>query len=445
LLDVAECRYLSSRGDNFVVEALGKNLDQGLVKEALRETDRESKRVRALPATFTTWFTILMGIHRRQSYENILEKLDGTWWTRAHWSSEKVPNSSSVTKARDRIGIEPMKFIYERSAARWLGETNGEAVFRGRRVYGLDGSTLKVPDTEENADHFKYPGASRGSAAYPQMRIVGLEDVGTRMMRAIQHGPYSTGEMPLSEQMLPDINAKSIILMDKNFLAYDFLWDVCGRGAEFLVRVKKNIKPKVLKTIASGDEIVEVSIPRYYRKRRPDMPRVWKLRQITYEIEGSDEIFRLFTPILDETATHAEFKALYHERWDSETTLDEIKTHLCDCTTVNRPVIFRSKTPDRVVQELYGLLIAYNAIRKAMADAVEQEDIPPRRLSFTAALERLREAIRDMMQLEPELLPYRWRKLLTSVARNVVPYRPGRRYPRAVKIKMSNYPLKRTG
>jgi hypothetical protein len=175
------------------------------------------------------------------------------------------------------------------------------------------------------------------------------------------------------------------------------------------------------------------------------MPRVWKLRQITYEIEGCDETFRLFTPILDEDATHDEFKALYHDRWESETTLDEIKTHLCDCATVNRAVIFRSKTPDRVVQELYGLLIAYNVIRKTMADAVEQKDSSPRRLSFTGALERLREAIRDMMQLESELLSYRWEKMLRSIARNIVPHRPGRKYPRAVKIKMSKYPLKRTG
>ncbi len=185
-------------------------------------------------------------------------------------------------------------------------------------------------------------------------------------MKTVRYGPYSTSETTLAKRILPDIQPWSIVLMDKHFLAYDFLWDIHSQGAGFLVRVPNNVNSKVIETFAPGDEVVEIPIPRYYRKRRPDMPRVWRLRQITYEIEGCDEIFRLFTPIFDEDATHDELKVLYHDRWELETTLDEIKTRLCDCATINRAVIFRSKTPNRVVQELYGLLIAYNVIRKTM-------------------------------------------------------------------------------
>lgn len=434
--------YLESCEQNFVVEALSSNLDPKLVKEVLRDAGKESKRKRCLPAAFTVWFVILMGLYRRVSYANLLEKLDDTWWTRKHWKSEKPPTSSAVTRARDRIGVEPVKKLYEETAGEWVCATEGCYV-AGRRVYALDGSNLKTPDTPENAEAFGYPGASRGSAAYPQMRLMAIEDVGSRIVDSFNHGPYRKGEMTLARELLPKIPRNSIVLMDKNFLAYEFLWDIDQRGEKFVVRQKDSIKPRVIKTFGPGDELVEVTIPRYFRKRRPDMPRTWALRRITYRVEGMDEEFRLFTNLTDpQEAKKEHLGMLYHDRWEEETTLDEIKTHLCDCTTVNRPVVFRSKKPERVIQELYGLMIAYNAVRKTMADAARGTKRSAKRLSFTASIERIREAIWDMMRLHTDELPQRHRRLFKVIARAHVPFRPGRKYPRAVKIKMSGYPLK---
>lgn len=436
--------YLESYGEDFVVEALSSDLNPKLIKKVLRDTSKESTRKRCLPAVFTVWFVILMGIYRRVSYANLLEKLDDTWWTRKHWKSEKPPTSSAVTRARDRIGSEPLKRLYEETAGEWVKSTEGQYV-AGRRVYALDGSNLKTADTPENAEAFGYPGASRGKAAYPQMRLMAIEDVGSRIVESLSHGPYRKGEMTLARELLPKIPRNSILLMDKNFLAYEFLWDIDQRGEKFVVRQKNNIKPRVIRTLGPGDDLVEVTIPRYFRKKRPDMPRKWILRRITYRIEGVDEEFRLFTNLTDpQEANKEQLSALYHDRWEEETTLDEIKTHLCDCTTVNRPVVFRSKKPERVIQELYGLMIAYNAVRKTMAGAAESEKKSPKRLSFTASVERIREATWDMMRLETDELPRRRRRLFKVIARADVPFRPGRRYPRAVKIKMSNYPLKRS-
>lgn len=192
------------------------------------------------------------------------------------------------------------------------------------------------------------------------------------------------------------------------------------------------------------------------------------MRQITCRPEGGEEDIRLFTTLLDPgEISKDELARLYHDRWEEETIMDEIKTHLCDCATVNRAVTFRSKTPDRVEQELYGMLIAYDAVRKTMAEAARtvqdpsacgelpsagsgpelvegsRGEVSPRRLSFTASLERIREAVRDMMQLPTSRLPARYARMLKAIARARVPERPGRHYPRAVKIKMSSYPLKR--
>jgi len=255
--------------------------------------------------------------------------------------------------------------------------------------------------------------------------------------------PYSSCEIQLARELLPVIPKRSLVLMDRHFLAYDLLWDLHAGERDFVVRVPKNIKPRLLRRLGPGDAIVEVAIPRNYRRTRPDMPRTWTLRMISYRPAGRKETIRLFTSLVLETEiTKAALAALYHERWEEETVIDEIKTHLCDCQTVNRAVVFRSRASLRVEQEWYGLLLAYNGVRKVMGAAAEAEEVCPCRLSFTAAVERLRETVYDMLSLSTRRLPARYARLLLQVARADVPERPGRKNPRAVKIKMSKFPLK---
>ena len=388
------------------------------------------------------WFVILLGLFRHISYVNLLWKLKGSWWTRQHWPDDP-PTTTAVTKARDRLGIEPMKKLYERSAREWIASTSG-LVFHNRRVFAFDGSTYKTPDSVENDRSFGRPGASRGRAAYPQMRAVTLTDVGTRIRLAERHGPYRSSEISLARQLLPDIPLGSLVVLDRGFRAYDFLWDLHRSGSDFLLRIPDNITPRLIRRLGSGDAIVEVDIPRYYRTERPDMPRTWILRMISYCPEGSSITIRLFTTIQDPQVPKEELASLYHDRWEEETVTDEFKTHLCACATVNRAVVFRSQKPERIEQEWYGLLIAHNAVHKTMASAASVVKSSPRRLSFTAALERLREATYDMMRLLTTFLRDRYQRLLQSIARVIVPDRRGRKNPRCVKIKMSKYLLKKS-
>ena len=183
---------------------------------------------------------------------------------------------------------------------------------------------------------------------------------------------------------------------------------------------------------------------RALRRARPDLPASWLLREITYQPPRGAETVRLFTTLLlAEEIGRDELIELYPDRWEEETGYDEMKTHLCGCTTVNRPVVLRSKRPQRIEQELYGLLIAYNAVRVTIAQAADVAQCPPRRVSFTSALERIREAVRDMMQAATSRLMQRYARLLIAITRVLVPLRPGRTNPREVKVKMSGYPLKR--
>ena len=438
-----EWAELESQDGDFVVEALAKELRKEWISEAVRKANRATERKRLLPLAFTLWFVILLGLFRRTSYANLLERLDGSWWVARHWPKKGPPTTSAVSRARDRLGVEPVRHLWKESAAAWV-RASGGFIFHGRRVCALDGSTFKTPDTAENCASFGKPGASRGRAAYPQLRAVLLVDVGPRLVRAERHGPYHTGEIHLARQLLTEMGAGVLALLDRNFLAYDYLWDLHRGGADFLVRVPGKIKPRLLERLGPGDAIVEVTIPRSYRRKRPDMPRTWKLRMISYRPPGSKETIRLFTTLTDPAIPRDELAALYHERWEEETVIDEIKTHLCACHTVDQAVVFRSRTPLRVEQEWYGLLLAYNAVRKVMSTAAREVQLCPSRLSFTAAVERLRETTDEMMRLPACRLRARYARMFLQVGRVTVPERPGRKNPRAVKIKMSKFPLKRS-
>ena len=436
-------KYLEENQE-FVVEALTKELHLAWVKEALRLTARESVRCRKLPAATTIWIVVLLCLFRRVSYANLLEKLMGLAWTRKHWGEEKPPGTKALTRARDRLGKEPLRQLFEQSSRVWIDDSPGR-LLGGRRLYCLDGSTLKTSDSPENRQRWGKPGASRGSAAYPQMRVVMLADAGTRMIRAVRYGPYRRAEIDLARELLPEIDRDTIVVEDRNFLAYEWHWDVVHRRhADFIVRLKRNIKPRLIKRFSQGDELVDIEIPRALRRRRKDLPRTWRLRLITFLPEGAKLALRLLTSLTDPRQFPKEEVAQgYGDRWQEETIMDEMKTHLCACATVNRAVVFRSEAPERVEQELYALLLAYNVLRRIMSRAAADAQVCPHRISFVSTLERVREAIWDMGRLNVLLLPSRYRAMVKAIGRARVPLRPGRWNPRAVKIKMSSYPLKK--
>lgn len=444
MLSIAsERRTLDRHPDRFTVEALAEALPQRWLVEAIAESGRCSQRVRQLPDVLTAWAVILMGLFRRLSYASLLEFLFEAGQHRGLWAGSGAPTPSALVKARDRLGAAPMRRLFERSVETWLDAVPGTYV-AGRRVFAMDGSTLKVPDTPGNRAHFGLPGSDRGRAAYPQLRMVNLRDAGSRISLAVRTGPYRTGELDLARSLVESVPAGSVVLMDRAFMSYDLIHDLHERGVDFVVRARSIIKSEVVAQLGPADAIVRVHLPRYWRARRPDLPRTWLLREVRYLPQKGVDPIRLFTSLmLTEALGGKQLAELYPQRWQEETAYDEIKTHQLESTTITRPTHLRSQTPERIEQELYGLLIAHNATRLLMAQAAEAADEHPHRISFSMALARIREAVRDMMLAATRRLPERFARLLAAIARALVPRRPGRSAPRAVKIKMSGYPLRR--
>ena len=435
---------LEAASEKYSVEALSDALKPSCVQEALRKCGREGQRNRRLPADFTLWAVVLLALFRRESCINLLFKLRESLWALRKWAAHAPPTSSAFSQARDRLGVEPLQAAYEASVQDWMKETQGVEI-AGCRVMGIDGSTARVADSVANRAHFGLPGSSRGRAAYPLMRILTLFDVGTRLTVALGHAPYATGEMTLAHAMVPSVPQDSIVVLDRNFIAYELLHDLGQRGAHFIVRVKRNTKVKVVKRFGPGDALVRVRLHAALRRRRPDLPKTLLLREVIYCPKMGHEAIRVFTSLIDPaTAPVQEIARGYGLRWQQEVGFDEVKTHLAERTTTNRPVLFRSLAPARVVQELYGLFIAHNLVRILIHRAAARAGVDPLRVSFVAALERVREAVTAMMVLPTLRLIDRYERMIEAIALILVPLRPGRSVPREVKIKVSSYPCKKT-
>jgi hypothetical protein len=290
----------------------------------------------------------------------------------------KVVGKSGISQARSRLGWAPMKALYDSVVTPVaLPETRG-AWYRQWRLVSLDGSTLDVADTEENEKEFGRPGASRGVSAYPKIRFVGLLENGTHVLFAARMADYATDELKLAEEVVPALRPGMLCLADRFFPSYKLWQQASATGAELLWRTRQNARLEVERRFRDGSYLSRIYSSTSDRRSRRNALVV---RVIDYRLEGVEDaepIYRLITTILDpKQAPAKELATVYHERWEIETALDELKTHLRGAQ-----IVLRSKTPELVRQEFFGLLMAHFAIRGLMHEAALKADEDPDRISF---------------------------------------------------------------
>jgi hypothetical protein len=427
------------RAESF--EVFARAIDPHWVEEALAATGSATVRRRKLPAEQVVWIVIGMGLFRDRSIQEVVHHLDLVLPARGGATGRGAVTSSAVVQSRDRLGAAPLETLFEQTAARWAGASADAQRWRGLSVYGVDGSALRVPDTPENEGAFGRPGSSRGKAAYPQLRLVVLMVLRSHLLAGLSLGPWSMGETTLAEPLWAGLPDRSLTILDRGFLAYALLHRLATSGSErhWLIRAKSNLTCKTVRRLGPKDRIVAIPISRQTRRAHPELPETLEVRAVRYQRKG----FRpqtLLTSLLDSRAyPAAEIAELYHERWELELGFDEMKTH-----ALEREEALRSRAPERVRQELWGLAIAYNLVRLHMQQVAQRAAVAPTRISFRHALLLLR----GFWQLtawiaSPGKLPRRLDDLHQEIALLVLPPRRPRRYPRAVKIKMSNYPRSR--
>jgi len=353
------------------------------VREALKQTNRASIRERDLPAHVVVYYVIALALYMRSSYREVLRcLLEGVQWLLDPSATGKVAGKSGISQARSRLGPEPLKKLYETIVAPIAEQRTKGAWYRQWRLVSLDGSTLDVADTAENEKAFGRPGASRGSSAYPKIRFVGLLENGTQVLWAARMDKYKTDEITLAAAVVPALQKDLLCLADRFFPGCKLWRKAAQTGAELLWRVRQNARLEVDQRLSDGSYLSRIypSTSDRRNQRKAIVVRVIEYR--LKDIPGAEPIYRLITTILDpKLAPAQELAALYHERWEIETTLDELKTHLRGAQ-----IVLRSKTPELVQQEFYGLLLAHFAIRGLMHEAALQADEDPDRLSFLHAV-----------------------------------------------------------
>jgi Insertion element 4 transposase N-terminal/Transposase DDE domain len=373
--------------DYISVGVIGRAFPLTAIRPVLEKTGTASLRQRDLPAQVVVYYVIALALYMQSSYREVLRcLLEGIQWLRDPSARVRVAGKSGISQARTRLGWEPLRQLHDELVKPVAVRATKGAWYRDWRLVSLDGSTLDVADEKVNEEAFGRPGASRGSSAYPQIRFVSLVENGTHVLFGSQMDGYRTGEITLSKAVLPRLSKGMLCLADRNFFGFELWKQAQAGGADLLWRMKKNMRMACEQRLPDGSYLSHVyPSEKDWRHKTSGIA----VRVIDYRlegIEGSEPIYRLATTILDaDKAPASELAALYHQRWEIETAFDELKTHLRGAQ-----IVLRSKTPDLVRQEFYGLMMAHFAIRGLMHEAALKAGQDPDRLSLLHAVRVVR-------------------------------------------------------
>lgn len=384
--------------DYISLGVLTKTFPLATIQHVLRDTERTNIRNRDLPAHVVVYYVVALALYMQASYREVLRcLLEGIQWLMGPEQTFKVTGKSGISQARTRLGWKPVQQLHDEIVKPIASESTKGAWYRAWRLVSLDGSTMDIADEEGNEKAFGRPSASRGNSAFPQLRFVSLVENGTHVLFGTRMGGINTGEITLAKEVLRTLRDGMLCLGDRNFYGFELWNQARGTGADLLWRVRKNLRLPNEKKLPDGSYLSRVYASP--KDQRHDHNGV-VVRVIEYKLEGvpgAEPIYRLLTTILDHDAAPAtELAALYHERWEIETSLDELKTHLR-----GSKIVLRSKTPDLVRQEFYGLMMAHYAIRGLIHEAALKANEDPDRLSFLHAVRVVRRKIARFASLPP--------------------------------------------
>jgi hypothetical protein len=369
------------------------------VRAVLAATGKGSLRERDLPAHVVVYYAIALALYMHSSYREVLRcLLEGLQWLRnPALALVQVTGSSGISQARTRLGWEPLRQLHDEVVKPIAVAATRGAWYRQWRVVSVDGSTMDVADQEANFKAFGRPGSSRGSSAYPQFRFVSLVESGTHVLFGTRMSPYATGENTLAKEVLGALDAGMLCLADRGFFGYEMWRQALATKATLLWRIKKSAVLACDERLGDGSFLSRIYPSEKDRRHQANAIRV---RVIEYRLEGvtdAEPIYRLITSMLEPQQGPAqELAALYHERWEIETAFDELKTHLRGAR-----IVLRSKTPDLVRQEFYGLLMAHFAVRALMHEAALTANQDPDRLSFIHAVRVVRRKLATFNAIPP--------------------------------------------
>lgn len=396
--------------DRIGVGVLTRVVPRDLVNEVLAETRRREKRSRLLPAHVVVYFVMAMAVFR-DGYEEVMRRLTGGLQFMRAWSQDwSVPTTGAISQARERLGEAPVKLLFERVAAPLAAPGAPGAWLGHRRLMAIDGVKLDVPDTAANLAWLGRPGGT-ARRPFPQVQVLGLGECGTHAVVAAQIGTLGVGERELAAGLLEAMAPDMLVIADRGFFSFEFWRDGLLTGAGLLFRVPAGLKLPVLQTLPDGSYLSEVHAPKLRSSSfriplaeasDPRNATHIPVRVIEYTVSpglpgGTPETLRLITTISDpDDVTAIELAAAYAQRWEYEISLREIETQMLEPSGG-----LRSRSPELLRQELWGLLLAHFAIRSLMAEAAVSAGLDPDRLSFMRSISLVRRQVTDQAAFSP--------------------------------------------
>lgn len=438
-------RVLANVSNDFVLEGLRRPEVCDLAEKLIVQSGRQNKRICPLKPRLVLWLIVALSLYRNDSIVNVFERLMA-------WVKEREPRlcrgmvtGEAICHARERLGALPLKLFYRETVKRWKPV---KSIFYGFRVLGIDGSEFTVPDTKANVRVFGRHKNDRAPAAYPQLRGVFLVDVAARRIADCSFLPCSSSETAALRFLTKNLGPGDLLALDRGLSSFGMALRCQEKGIKILFRISSVWKPEFIRKLGKGDSLMKFRACSSARRKLPenDKDRVLVLRVLEFRV-GKGEIVRLVTNLTDEWKYPAsELAQLYHERWECEIAFKELKSQLVAVTASKQQTHFRSKSPIKVLQEAWGMVLAHTFVRELMLESAVQAEMSPLELSFTDSLQTIKLALSRFQAAGPRHQKKLYKALISDIGEcRIDRPRRKRQCPRVVKRKMSSFPKKREG
>ena len=429
LLDIDELHRFSDDS------TFSQNIPVEWLESALTLTSKATVRRRRLPSDQVLWSVLGMALFRHENIAEVARRLNVC--------SQDLANDSLLAKsggsaARQRLGSEPIEWLFHKTGSHWGREKVAGDDWQGLQVLAVDGALFRTPDTPELREHFGSGNTSTDrQTPYPMMRLVSLMNTRSHIMLDAQVSPYRKGEIRLAEECVSAIPNHSVTLLDKAFWGADLLLRIPQKSTHRhgLIPARKNAVYEEVKCYNKHDKLLRMTVSPQAHKRNPELPETWEVRAVTYDINGAEKTVFMSLPF--EQYSTESVASLYHERWEIELGFRDIKSSMH-----NNAMTLRSKKVDLIYQEVWGILLAYNVVRREASQAAIAYGRRPNEISFKAAYQFIASQLIVMAGADSlSKTGRRLSELRLGVTSLCIDHRPRPSRPRTVKMSKTRYPI----
>ena len=411
------------------LDELSALIDPAWIEQALKASGKASIRRRKLPAEHAVWLVIGLALFRNRPLWQVVQQLD------LSLQGQSLPAPSASVQARQRLGEEPLAELFGLLTRAWSRTAASPGALR---VLAVDGVVWSAPDSPENRAQLGSCSTQHGPLPWPQIRATCLMDTHSHELLDAKLGGMDCGELSLAAQLQGQDH--SVTLFDRAYFSAAFLldWQAAGPQRHWLMRAKDKLRHEVIQPLGEGDALIRMPVSPQARKSRPELPSHWQARLIEVSVGG--RVRRFITSLKDPKVNPAhELAELYRQRWEIELGFREIKQSLQEGEAV-----LRSKRPELVRQELWGVLIAYTLLRRWMREMAERLQVEPQRISFHTASYAIVSLLAVPSLDSAGTLPKQLAALLGKACHFVLPpRRVDRSFPRVVKNRAHKFPTKK--